>query len=109
MIFPRVRAIAQGTVLPPNYTVKGISRDGSALVYRIPNNRGGKPYQKNIPAPEWEVAYQRLVGSGEFTRTWFKRNLPCAKNGGCNFTLIGEVFVLLELADRQPAKYVLQP
>jgi hypothetical protein len=109
VIFPRVRAIPAGTVLRPNYTVIGLTRDGSALVYRIPNRQGGRPSEKNIPAPEWEIAYKQLITSGKFDRPWFDSNVPCAKNGGCNFKVIGEVFVFLELADRERARYVLAP
>ena len=107
-MFNRVKAIPPGTLLPPNYTVKGITCDGSALVYRIPNNKGGRPSEKNIPGCDWKRAHDQLITSADFTRSWFRENIPCAKNGECNFRVIGEVFVLLELADRKGAKYVLR-
>jgi len=108
VIFPRVRAIPAGTLLPPNYEVDGITstRDESAaLSYLIPNKRGGKPSKKNIPEAEWELAYEHLISAEEFSRVWFETNIPCSKNGGCNFRVIGEVFVLLNIAQKIGALY----
>jgi len=72
----------------------------SALIYLIPNNSDpGKPYEKGITTEEWEQAYQRLLTAGEFTREWFVAHMPrCSREGTCNFTTIGGIFSLFDLA-----------
>lgn len=100
MIFGKIRAIAAGTALPgTSYTVKGLGkRHGArALIYRIPNRSApGTHYEKGITEANFERAYARLVAAGGITRRWFNANLTaCAKDGPCNFTAMGQVFVLL--------------
>lgn len=105
MIFERILQIApSGTVIPKpeakgEFRIKrlGTRRGERALIYTIPNHKNPeKPYEKGITASEFEIAYEELVASGEFTRQWFKRHLPkCEAEGTCNFTTIGGLFVLL--------------
>jgi hypothetical protein len=99
--------ITPGTIIPhprnrADFTVKGwgIRRGERALIYSIPNrNRPSKPYQKGITVSDWIQAFQRLVDSGDFSRSWFKGSMPtCSKEGNCNFTTIGGVFELLGYA-----------
>ena len=76
------------------------------MVYTIPSHseKEPKPYQKGVTFTEFFRAYTVLQETGEFTRQWFRDNLPeCNKEGGCNFTTIGGIFELLglcEYADR---------
>lgn len=105
MIIERLRRIAPpGTIIPkpqPNgsFFVKGdgMRRGEYALIYTIPNHSSPlKPYQKGITVTELENSYERLINAGKLTRPWFKRNLPeCDKEGPCNFTTVGGLFVLL--------------
>ena len=108
MIYERIiQAAPPGTVIPKpaakaNFLVKGTGtrRGERALIYTIPNHKNpDKPYQKGITATEIERAYQQLITSGRFNRDWFNRYLPgCSKEGGCNFTTIGGLFILLGVA-----------
>lgn len=78
----------------------GVRRGERALIYTIPNHKTPtKPYEKGLTASEWVKAFDHLMATGEFTRSWFDRSMPsCAKEGGCNFTTIGGVFELLGYA-----------
>ncbi|MBL4871168.1 MAG: hypothetical protein JKX72_09465 [Robiginitomaculum sp.] len=108
MIINKIKmTIKDGTVIPKpsakaEFTVKGWGkrRSSSALIYHIPNhNNPNKPYQKGITEEEFTIAYVNLTKTGELTRTWFNQTLPaCAKEGGCNFTTIGGIFELLNIA-----------
>ena len=108
MLEDRAReAIAPGAVIPKpqakgDFVVKGWGkrRGEHALIYRIQNHRRPeKPYEKGITVSEFDKAFSELKRSGEFTRSWFEQNLPeCAKEGGCNFTSIGGIFILLKEA-----------
>jgi hypothetical protein len=114
MIFQRIKSsFKPGDPIPGTpYTVKAFKkRNGEpALVYRIPNRGGGKPYEKRIPERECELAHSELVNSGEFTRAWFIHNMPCSKDGGCSFRVVGEVFVFLgEAATEGRGKYIQLP
>lgn len=107
-IVSRIRAeITEGRCIPKPqaepYRIKGWGRrrNEPALVYFIPNrtNTASPPYEKGITETEFEKAYSRLCETGEFTRQWFEKELDkCAKEGGCNFTTIGGIFVLLDEA-----------
>ena len=109
MIFDRiVKNAPPGTVIPKpaakaEFKVKGTGRRRGerALIYTIPNHKTPtKPYQKGITVTEFEQAYRQLVTSDRFTRDWFNRNLAaCSKEGGCNYTTIGGLFVLLGEAE----------
>lgn len=99
--------IKPGTDIPKpeatgKFSVKGwgMRRGERALIYYIPNhNNPGYPHQKGINVPEWEMAYNQLLQANEFTKKWFSKNMPaCDKEGSCNFTTIGGIFVLLGLA-----------
>lgn len=84
------------------FTVKrwGRRRDQDALIYKIPNHSEPlRPYEKGVTQNEFEAAYEELKASGHITRKWFNANLQaCAKEGACNFTTIGGIFVLLGVA-----------
>jgi hypothetical protein len=106
-ILPRLQRLTPGTVIPKpeaksDFTIKGWGeRHGqTALIYFIPNHTDPrKPYQKGITTGEWEQAYSQLLSTGEFTREWFNAHMPrCSDEGACNFTTIGGIFSLLDLA-----------
>lgn len=107
MLIERVRALQAGTVIPKpeataDFRIKGWGRrrGEAALIYRIPNHRSPeKRLEKGITVTEFARAYEELELSAQFTRSWFNLNLPAAANeGGCNYTTIGGVFILLGLA-----------
>jgi len=115
-VLPEIRSrIASGAVIPKpaataDFTVKGWGRRRGepALVYLIPNHSDpGRPYEKGITETEFERCFQQLIRSGGITRAWFNTNLPaCAKEGPCNFTTMGGIFVLLGLARHERSAYV---
>lgn len=80
---------------------EGKRRGEEALIYIIPSHSDKQShYEKGITRTEFEFAHQQLTQTGEFTRDWFNKNLKdCAKEGGCNFTTIGGLFVLLNDAE----------
>jgi hypothetical protein len=40
-----------------------------------------------------------VIKTVEFTKQWFNEHMPrCAAEGSCNFTAIGGIFTLLDLA-----------
>ena len=108
-IVDRIRSeIKAGDIIPKpaakeDFTVKGWgrSRGKAALVYYIPSHtHPDKPSTKRVTDADFEATYDRLVGNREFTRQWFQERLPvCAGDGDCNFTTIGGIFILLELAE----------
>jgi len=85
-----------------DFIVKGWGRrrGENALIYQIPNHQNPeRPYEKGITESEWVRAYNQLMKTGYFDREWFDKNLPaCSREGGCNFTTIGGIFVVLKLA-----------
>lgn len=92
--------IKSGTVIPKPETndekVKGWGkrRKKDALIYIIPPD-----HEKGVNLKEFKQAFDQLTNNGDFTRKWFKNNmLDCNKEGGCNFTTIGGIFVLLGIA-----------
>ena len=109
MIFERIVEVApSGTVIhkpaaKKDFIVKGLGkrRGEIALIIYIPNHKNPeKPYEKGINNSEIESAYRQLINTGNFTRSWFVKNLPaCNSEGGCNFTTIGGLFVLLGEAE----------
>ena len=107
MIFEKIKSeISAGTIIPQpisdGYQVKGYgkSRGQEALVYLIPNrNNPNSPNTKRVPKSDWEEAYEYLKDHGKLTREWFEKNTICAKDGGCNFTVIGGVFSFLCIAE----------
>jgi hypothetical protein len=113
-ILQRILALPKGKKVPPDYTIKGSgkSRGEAAIVYFVPSRTGTSNSQKRVRESEWELAYQELSKTGQFTRRWFETNIPdAAKDGTCSFRFIGEVFVLLGLAIRvdgsQGSRYIL--
>jgi hypothetical protein len=107
--------LKEGTIIPKPeskeaFKIKGLGkrRGEKALIYYIPNhNNPNKPYQKGITVSEFETAYQQLANNGELSRSWFNENLSqCAKEGTCNFTTVGGIFELLDLAEYKPGKCV---
>ena len=99
---------SNGTVIPKPeavgvFKVKGWGkrRGEDALIYLIPNQNGGKPYQKGITVSEFRAAYKQLSNTGTLTCEWFKDKLPeCYREGSCNFTTVGGLFELAGLAAR---------
>ena len=105
----RIRKLAErkGESIPKpevkaDFTIKGMGRrrGEEAMIYRIPSHsEKSLYYEKGITLSEFKTAYYELIAKGNFTRTWFNENMKaCAKEGGCNFTTIGGVFILLDLA-----------
>ena len=99
--------IIPGTIIPKpgtdrEYRVKGWGRRRGerALMYWIPNlNNPARPYQKGVTVSEWEQAFEHLMSAEEFRRSWFDTAMVgCSTEGGCNFTTIGGIFMLLGLA-----------
>ncbi len=97
-LLDQLRALLPGTIIPKpravdDFKIRGWGKRNSeiALIYLIPNhNNPDRPYQKGVTAGEWQQAYRRLTSAEEFTREWFKANMPrCASEGSCNFTSIG--------------------
>ena len=69
-------------------------RGEDALIYKM-----GRGSEKGIAESEWVHAFEQLQRAGELTGYWFKDALVgCCKEGKCNFTTIGGVFVLLGFA-----------
>ena len=106
--------VLPGTVIPKpaargDYIVKcwGKRRGESALIYKIPNHKNPmQPYEKGITESEWKKAFNQLRTAGYFSRTWFNSAMPaCAKEGDCNFTTIGGIFVILSLAKHKRGEY----
>src|SRR5260370_23207307 len=109
-ILPRLQRLSPGTVIPKpeakgDFTIKcwGERNGETALIYLIPNHRNPrKPNEKGITAVEWEQAYRQLLTTGEFTREWFNAHMRrCSEEGACNFTTIGGIFSLLDIAAHQ--------
>lgn len=106
--------IPPGTVIPkPRATqphrVKGWARRRGepALVYLIPNNKGGPPYVKGIAESEFRATWARLCSHCSIDRAWFLDALPqCAAEGSCNFTTLGGLFELLGVASYESGRYV---
>ncbi len=86
------------------YRVKGWGRRRGerALIYFIPNHANRcQPHEKGATESEWEQAYARLISEEELRHSWFKGSMArCHKEGSCNFTTIGGVFVALGIAVR---------
>lgn len=116
MDFDRLRRLTPiGTVIPKpeardDFIVVGWGRrrGEQALIYSIPNHKNpAKPYKKGIALSEFRKAYGQLTLTGEFSRSWFNKEMAaCAREGGCNFTTIGGLFCLLGYASYQRAAYV---
>ncbi|WP_104398967.1 hypothetical protein [Vibrio penaeicida] len=111
-------ALETGRVIPKpeakaDFLIKGVGkrRGEDALIYRIPSHSKKAPfYEKGVTFFEFNLAYDQLLETGQFTREWFNENLAaCAKEGACNFTTIGGVFSLLgEAKYAYKATYQLQ-
>jgi hypothetical protein len=106
-ILPMLQQLSPGTVIPKpeakaEFTVKGWGKRRSeiALIYLIPNHSTpGKHNEKGITVGEWERAYRQLLTTGRFTRQWFNGQMRrCSREGSCNFTTIGGIFSLLNIA-----------
>lgn len=107
MLIESLKKLQQGTVIPKpeaiaDFKIKGWGRRRSepALIYWIPNHKTpSKPLAKGVTISEFERAYAEITTNGQLTRTWFNSSLAsCSREGGCNFTTIGGIFELLELA-----------
>jgi hypothetical protein len=108
MTFQRVLAIPKGTKIG-NFTVMGpgISRGEPELLYKIPNNRGGKPSLRRIRQSEWKSAYRYLRKHGTFTELAFHKTMrDAARNGPDDFAFILGIFQLLGLGGEARARFV---
>jgi len=105
MIFQKIKNKIEPGVSLGAYRVKGFGQKKGepALVYLIRNR-----HQKNVSQTEFQRAYTRLASANGFTRQWFEKNMKCAAAQPCNFTVIGESFVLLRIADYEQGKYTLR-
>ncbi len=86
----------------------GHSRGERALVYTIPNKKDNtKLSSKRVKESDFRKTHDQLIKNGTFTKQWFAENLPeCSKDGDCNFTTIGGIFVLLGVAEyAEPGVY----
>ena len=99
--------ILPDTIIPKpfaksDFIVKGwgTRRNEEALIYLIPNHKNPtRPYEKGINKNEWLEAYNQINNHNELSRSWFNQHMKeCAKEGGCNFTTIGDIFQLLDIA-----------
>lgn len=102
MIFQQIQAMFKpGVIIRPNYVMKGVGqrRGEPALVYYIPNHaHPDRPSEKGVAESEFEQAYGCLMQTGVLSRAWFNATFGTGAAEPCNFTVIGEVFVKLELA-----------
>lgn len=81
-----------------SYYRSGIRRGQEALLYHIPNNKGGNKYLKGVNIDEFYDAFLQLNLSNQLNSKWFKNNLPaCQSEGGCNFKFIGGCFIKVGL------------
>ena len=91
------KKIVPGKVIPrPNsagLVVSNWSNTGECgVVYCAPS------YSKKVTESELEKAYDQLMATGKLTRAWFMASIPGSKNKPCNFTAIGGIFELMDLA-----------
>lgn len=106
-IFQRVVNIARpGIIIPKpesdDTRVKGVGkrRQEEAIIYTMPNHKGGKRYEKGVTASELVAAYKMLMSEGQFTRQWFIETFPKAySQGPCNYTSLGGLLILLGAAE----------
>ena len=115
MLFQQIKArVHASLVLSSSYTVVRYdsNREGEeALVYRIRQKSAvnGKPSEKRVAKSEFEKACAQLMKTGEFSTSWFKKNIPSSGRAPCNFSVIGEVFLLLGVAhSHSRGKYLRQ-
>jgi len=103
-LLDRLRIAVQPAVQIPRpqsapYTVLGWrqSRGEDAVAYEIPKRANTRSNStKRITCSALEASFSELQSSGSFTRSWFDQNLPdLARDGACNFTAIGGIFVVL--------------
>ena len=116
VIIQKIKEIPIGTVIPKPKAKSdflicdwGTRRGKEALIYSIPNHKNpSKPIKKGVNVDEFNLAFNQLMLYGNFNREWFDDKLKkCSNEGGCNFTTIGGIFVLLGLASySSPASYI---
>jgi len=109
MIFELIkRTMLPGTRIPKprsketyRFVRWGFSRGEEALVYQIPAKPGTKKLStKRIPRSVFEEAYETLLNKGEITKVWFANAFPKVDaDGSCNFTTLGGIFQILNLAE----------
>ncbi|WP_297338715.1 hypothetical protein [Pseudophaeobacter sp.] len=109
-----IKEIPVGTLIPKPKSGQaeiarwGIRRRSPALIYQIPNHQiPTNPHKKGVTIEEFRKAFEQLMQSGEFKRSWFEDHLPaCRKEGSCNFTTIGGIFSLIGLSEYAgPGRY----
>ncbi len=106
-ILEKLQGLPEGTWIPKPQSAEsskferwGLRRGERALIYSMPNHTSaGKRYEKGVNISEIRQAFDQLVDSGEFSRSWFQKHMPdCNQEGSCNYTTIGGLFELLEIA-----------
>lgn len=89
--------------------IKGLGnrRKEQAIIYKIPNNKKpGKFNEKGITKSEINFAFKIIYTKGIFRKVDFNRYLPeCAKEGDCNFTTIGGLLQMLDIAYYEEGTY----
>ena len=89
--------------------IKGLgSRRGEdAIIYTIASKYNShNKYEKGITKTELNTAFKFLYKKKYFNRQIFIGLLPsCNKEGGCNFTTIGGLFVMLNVAKYEWGSY----
>src|SRR3954462_1167426 len=98
--FPSGYSIPKPKAKAPFITVGiGMRRGEATIIYRIPNHRSTAKLLKGVNESELNNAHAELERTGTLTRKWFNSELPgCAREGACNFTTIGGLFVALGIA-----------
>lgn len=109
MVIDRILAeLPAGTRIPKpaataEFTLKGegTAYGERAVVYTIPSHKHpSRPSVKGITAAQLEKAFRELQRAGELTRTWWNAHgRLSAAEGGCNFTTVGGLLVLLGEAE----------
>ena len=106
-LFAVCTAFERGTEIPKPaarhpFRIKGLGmRHGEqAIVYFVPSKDGVRIVtEKGVTKSELWDAYSNLLRTNEFSRAWFNNNLGrAAREGPCNFTTIGGLFELLNIA-----------
>lgn len=106
----------KGRNIPKPYTekqiIKGLGkrRGKEALIYKIPSRTIKDDFnEKGINCDEFNYSFSLLKQNKYFDRKTFNTELPdCSKEGGCNFTTIGGLFELLNVAEYKENKYILK-
>ena|ERR1035437_936397 len=103
-----LKSLPVGTRIPKpeavgEFRIKGWvdSPDGEALAYKIPSHAiPPRPRSKTVSTRRFKLSFERLMTTGELTRSYFKTTATKKTDeGGCNFTTVGGLFCLLGFAE----------